>query len=872
MAIQFGNEFEIVDIQADLPGDSTIWFQPANGLNVIYGKNGCGKSTLLKSLTGGYGGSIVFLRETNGSQATEVARQLWQGVLNRLPHGLAESTEFLQPGDSLETWSYISELTNDAEEEVEKVAFNSCRLTDRGVEALLAALDSFEAHVASTYDQIQENPDRFDFSSLDEVDKLSREIDSMLPIIRSEITVKKQVPRFAVRNPQHTLKEAHSALRDAIYKDVQLGDINRFVSDEKPVEGVTFLEGSTREIFESHFGEKHLEILSHQKAVILRNLLTSDGIPNSYRYFGWEIEDDELAGMFADFEEIVSVFVKGLMTVLSDTQIAFSPSGDLKWLPAFWVRIPDETSGSSEEEVERFFRRIRACLSEVHDGLRSVDAHAGAAYLMALENEPLQRSLGIESNRYLVVSAGAEAVDLPIRIVDLDAPLELQAIASNLLLLANQNVDIEVETSVEILDVQNPTNQSDDGASDTLILRPQDFTLRPRALIRVVEMMNAASRLLQTLDIGLSRIHLELHLDMKSVVRRRQPEFKFADSTGSNQWINFDDLSSAQQRWVKILLRILMNAWSPRRFSLLVSDEPDAGVHQGAARQTLECFASLPVPSVVASHSPMSFQVDNAHLVHLSATEGGVRRISTPILSEDVGATAKDFGVSTTDLLAFKRLLVVCEGAHDVVVIQGLLGLSHDPKVRQRTLVVAAQGVQNLLSVPAARIIIDYTNLHVLNVADNVNAGVLAKLVAGLREGDTAGFAPDRILRESGMNDLARDASPEERVMLSLLEQCVRRRLLDRFHVFGFGKRDIIEYFPASDFGLSDSWIQLRADFERFRSRKRQDFKSWLRDERGASISARKIEKAFNKLDTVDGDFAALLTEMSVLSAVGALR
>jgi len=96
--------------------------------------------------------------------------------------------------------------------------------------------------------------------------------------------------------------------------------------------------------------------------------------------------------------------------------------------------------------------------------------------------------------------------------------------------------------------------------------------------------------------------------------------------------------------------------------------------------------------------------------------------------------------------------------------------------------------------------------------------------------------------------------------------------MLDRFHVFGLGRKDVIEYLPASAFGLTDGWEKLRSDFDQFRDTERLDFKDWLRRERSAEISTRRIRSAFDSLDSVDSELLQLLSEIEIRAAVSALR
>jgi energy-coupling factor transporter ATP-binding protein EcfA2 len=875
MAARFEDEFELVDIRVQLPGESIDWLEPANGLNIVYGRNGSGKSTLLKALTGGSQESVIFLRGISTDEMRPSTRDLWLALLERLPYNLADSDGYLQPANNVESWSYVPNLTPDEADPFVAENLTSNRLTDLAISDLLSALESFEQEVASKFVSASEDISSSPFSSTADLEQSFGEVRGKLNSIRREISEVRQIPHHILLEQRHTLKDARTALRDAIYEGVQLGDVSKFIGEDGALpDGVIALEGTTRQIAEAYLGERHIEILVQKHSLPLRKILAADGFRSWSNYYGWDLEDDEppIGELFEDNEEIVATFSNALQLLLSDNQIAFSQSDTSLWNPAYWTRIPEDSGDFTNRDVKIFFRRIRAFIKEYPTGIESLDAHAGAVYMMALNNEPLASRERVVLNKYLLVSPNASSIDLPFRVVDLDADLNLQLIAQNLLSLANQQVDVEFDSSVEFVDAQDDTRIEGEPGYVISVPNPHNFRLRPRAKSRVDAMMTAASVMLQGLDIGLRRIDLEMHLDMSSLISRRQPQFRFVDSTGSRKWIAFDALSSAQQRWVKMLLQILMNAWSPRRFCLFVSDEPDAGVHQGAVRQSLEFLASLPTPSIVASHSPVSFQIDHAHLVHLSSSEHGVRSISLPILSEDVSTAAQELGVSTIDLLALKKLLVVCEGEHDVAVIQGLLRLSADPKLQQRTLVVAARGVRNLLSTPSTRIITEYTNLQVLHVADNVNSNAIANVITNLRKSDEAGLHPKQILHESGLQALRNKASPEERVMFDLLEQCVQRRLLSRFHVFGLGKRDIIEYLPASEFGLPDDWVRLRADYSSFKSDIPLDFKKWLISERQASISTRRVEAAFEKLDALHGDLAELLTEMAVLSAVGTLR
>jgi hypothetical protein len=78
-----------------------------------------------------------------------------------------------------------------------------------------------------------------------------------------------------------------------------------------------------------------------------------------------------------------------------------------------------------------------------------------------------------------------------------------------------------------------------------------------------------------------------------------------------------------------------------------------------------------------------------------------------------------------------------------------------------------------------------------------------------------------------------------------------------RIHPVGLKKPDIIQYVPASSFGLSAEWSTL---FDEYRTASPQtSFKEWLRNEKGARISARSVREAFEELPSLDDDLAAVL-------------
>ena len=122
----------------------------------------------------------------------------------------------------------------------------------------------------------------------------------------------------------------------------------------------------------------------------------------------------------------------------------------------------------------------------------------------------------------------------------------------------------------------------------------------------------------------------------------------------------------------------------------------------------------------------------------------------------------------------------------------------------------------------------------------------------------------------SGIPELTRDASPEERFIFDLIERAIHRRIINRLHVFALSVPDIVDLLPENSFGLHSSWPQLRA--EHSRSGNRDGFKNWLKAQYGVSISSKTVRKAFDELDKVEGDLKRILDELEIVSSLSPLE
>jgi hypothetical protein len=76
---------------------------------------------------------------------------------------------------------------------------------------------------------------------------------------------------------------------------------------------------------------------------------------------------------------------------------------------------------------------------------------------------------------------------------------------------------------------------------------------------------------------------------------------------------------------------------------------------------------------------------------------------------------------------------------------------------------------------------------------------------------------------------------------------------------------DVIFYLDPAHFSLDASWTDLHREW-RSRSDRTVDFKSWLRSEKGASISTQRVRKAAKHLSDLPSDLGSLSARIREVS------
>jgi hypothetical protein len=213
-------------------------------------------------------------------------------------------------------------------------------------------------------------------------------------------------------------------------------------------------------------------------------------------------------------------------------------------------------------------------------------------------------------------------------------------------------------------------------------------------------------------------------------------------------------------------------------------------------------------------------------------------------------------GVSPADVLQMFHVLLLVEGSHDQAVIEGIL---RDRLATHRCRVLPLRGTRGAVSAVEAELLFDATDAAIVFVVDNVKSPGL----------DETWREAKRLLATTGSRAAIqeimrwprnRDATREEKTIRSVLFRAARTARAERVLVFGFSKPDIIEYFEPQDFGLRDSsWEELVREWKKAPGR-RTDFKTWLRQSKGARISEKGLAKLASRTswESAHDDFRTL--------------
>lgn len=881
MGFELRGGLDLETIEVELMDGSRVYLEPVNGLQVIYGKNGAGKSTIIDALR-----HLARRRPEPGPQIRLFLRPRHPlfvlPILNIIIDGVKERLEDFQ-GDNGQEFPLLEYLGGVVSKSHDDHAGYRA-VSTFGSAPPGRVLDEIKSVICELSSRFAKIPDESFWSDIDQYLRSEKESspvvdetrDYDLAFIRGETLdyilafaahlLRLELDQFGTRNAPGSIDmDPLNSFLDAIkqgclsYLNSQLegndfGDTEEIAlsaSENRP----TDYSQSTNDFAASYITDGDVtELIIEQRRRILQEVLACDW---SETMLEAHLEDDglkkaTLAEMLPHSDRLIDLVCTALRTLLENPMfcLAATPRFGESWHLTLATEMPDSEDLLLNSPLAEIVHAMAQRDATTDDGFQTESSLLGLFlyYYSGFEytdnEEYYKKGCGLKFCTYELgeVSDGIN-VDSPVRCIDLEQNIDLNAVATNLLHLAVGDGSVLLDTGEAELVLNGKEHLDAICAEFSLIL--------------------------QSLDLGLEGIRLDISSYAFQWLDGNPSKLEF--NIGNDKWVSIESLSGAQQRWVIAALNAVEASTSEDQI-ILIGDEPDSGVHIKAATAIFSFLASRGIPCVITSHSVGALRQTRAQVLFLDRLDDGRRSLSPASFTGDVNEIANRYGTTPFDLLATKRLLVVGEGSHDVAVIKRLVGLSTQPHLEDSLIIAASRGVTNLASVADSVILPEFTDMHVLVVADNARASELKAIVEQLHASLDQGVQPKRALKNVIIEKFQQHATNEERILIELIERAVHRGVLSRIHIWGFPTKDIIELFPPEAFGLTSPWSDLRTRYESIRKNMQKDFKKWLIEDNSASISVRTIDKAFDSIVEIPDDLLMLLREIEVLSSVSKLE
>ena len=309
-----------------------------------------------------------------------------------------------------------------------------------------------------------------------------------------------------------------------------------------------------------------------------------------------------------------------------------------------------------------------------------------------------------------------------------------------------------------------------------------------------------------------------------------------------------DALSRAERRWATLAIALATSAcldearsrhWSlPEAPRLIILDEPETALHRSAeafmADGLLKWAAQLNAHVIVASHSPELLDLPSANVLSVMREPNGGSLVKPLVPAKE---TMARFGLLPSDLLRRQRVFLLVEGAHDEIVIEGLIG----EDLRNLWVdILPLRGASQLPATVDSQFLFDFTDAHIIALVDALDATRVAEVWESARA-----LAQKEGSETAGQH--LRDSLPGNAPELRWMRESSRRRWLVALRIgsrrLAYQSLHIVEYLPCGALvPRAASWVDLRSDHQASGSRK--DFKSWLRAAKGASFSSEDIRRA----------------------------
>lgn len=256
--------------------------------------------------------------------------------------------------------------------------------------------------------------------------------------------------------------------------------------------------------------------------------------------------------------------------------------------------------------------------------------------------------------------------------------------------------------------------------------------------------------------------------------------------------------------------------------TIRVFDEPEAHLHPSAQRQiraALMRWSREGADVVIATHSHYFLGLPDFTQVHvMRGTEGPVvHRLNERDLVAQ-SSLARSMGLTRGELLVNYRLVLVVEGEHDRIVLQGLF---EEELTAAGVLLLVLHGTYNALALVDAEFWVRATDLPLAVLFDNV--------------------------RLDGQKTMRRDQRSREENALADLQARLKKAGRE-LHRFGLTRPDITAYFPEEllrkDHPDFPQWSHLIRNWKRTR----RPFKEFVSSQTEVDLSTRRVRQLVERM------------------------
>lgn len=268
----------------------------------------------------------------------------------------------------------------------------------------------------------------------------------------------------------------------------------------------------------------------------------------------------------------------------------------------------------------------------------------------------------------------------------------------------------------------------------------------------------------------------------------------------------------------------------------------------------------------LASHSPIALSSKLGNRFHVHRGISGDILVSTIASSDLTSMSAQQLGLNVSELIGGIDLVLAVEGLHDKLVLEHFMNL--DSRFSHLKIHIAAiGGVKNSTNLLDVEFILEYTDLRILTVVDNVSKTELFESRREITKRLHAGEDPARQAQflRGRSKELRKQQWFEQASMFDLLATATERGLLGRIEMSGHTYADIEMALPPQLFGINREWTDLEQEHRLYKqssSKNTLNFKDYLRANHKVSIDKRTIQKALSNCREVPLGISALLDDV----------